>query len=185
MNLANQLRLFYLLYFAKPASDRIIHRAVYESRAGSLMEIGMGQCQRALRLIRIATMASPISAIRYVGVDPFELREPHTGPGYCLKDAYRLLRKTQAQIQLLPGDPFSALARMANWLKPVDVLVVSAGVDQRSMDRAWFYIPRILHDKSLVFRELRIPGSDRVQLRRLGRAQVERLGAAAQPRRAA
>ncbi len=149
------------------------------------MEIGLRQCRRALRLIEIAGMVSPISGVRYVGVDPFELREPPSGPGYCLKDAYRVLRKTQAKIQLLPGDPLSALARMANWLKPVDLLVVSAGVDPRSMELAWFYIPRILHNKSLVFQEIRIPGSDRVEVRRLGRGQIERLAAAARSRRAA
>lgn len=182
---ANQLRLFYLFHLAKPASDRPIYRAVYESRARSLMEIGLGQCQRALRLIQIAHMASPTSVVRYVGVDPFELREPPNGPGYCLKDAYRLLRKTQAQIQLLPGDPLPALAKMANWLKPVDVLVVSVGVNQRSMDRAWFYVPRVLHDKSLVFQEIRVPGRDRVEVCRLSCGQIERLADAVHPRRVA
>lgn len=185
MKLANQLRLFYLLHLANPATDRLIYRAVFESHARSLMEIGLKQCQRALRLIEVAAMASPISAIRYVGVDPFELREPQTAPGYCLKDAYRLLRRTQAQIQLLPGDPLTALARMANWLKPVELLVVSAGVDPRSMAAAWFYIPRILRHNSLVFQEIRIPGGDRVELRQLARSEIERLAWAAQPRRAA
>jgi len=185
LKLANQLRLFYLFHLAKPASDRPIYRAVYESQARTLMEIGMGQCQRALRLIELAGRASPLLAIRYVGVDLFELRLPPAAPGYCLKDAYRLLRKTQAQIQLLPGDPFTVLAKMGNWLKPIDVLVISSSVDHRSMDRAWFYVPRILHANSLVFQEIRVRGTNRVEVRRLTPSQVEKLAGAALPRRAA
>lgn len=183
--LANQLRLFYLFHLAKPASDRPIHRAVYELQARTVMEIGLGRGQRALRLIELAGRSSPLSEVRYVGIDFFELALHQGGSSLCLKDAYRLLRKTQAQIQLLPGDPLTVLAKMANWLKPVDILVVSAAVDHRSMDRAWFYIPRILHSNSLIFQEFCVPKTDRIQVRTLAQSQVEKLANAAMPRRAA
>jgi len=53
------------------------------------------------------------------------------------------------------------------------------------MDRAWFYVPRILHANSLVFQEIRVRGTNRVEVRRLTPSQVEKLAGAALPRRAA
>ena len=58
-----------------------------------------------------------------------------------------------SKIQVIPGDPLSALARSANGLQSTDLLVIAADQDTQSLANAWFYVPRMLHDKSLVLLE--------------------------------
>jgi hypothetical protein len=42
---------------------------------------------------------------------------------------------------------------MANSLTGTDLLIVSADQQGESLDRAWFYVPRMLHDASVVLVE--------------------------------
>jgi len=115
--------------------------------------MGLGFGQRALRMIEMASRACPDEPVRYVGVDLFEMRTAADGPGVTLKMAHRLLKASGAKIQLLPGDPFSALARSANSLPKIDLVVVSSRWDAANLAPAWFYVPRLLHDDSRVFVE--------------------------------
>ena len=72
--------------------------------------------------------------IHYTGIDLFE---SHTDPraGISLKAAHCRLAKTGVRLRLLPGDPYSALARAANTLTGTDLIVVSANVDPDSLAR--------------------------------------------------
>jgi hypothetical protein len=108
---------------------------------------------RALRMIEIASVGVPARQVQYIGIDPFEDRTPDDGPGLSLKEAHRLLARTGARIQLLPGDPATALARAANSLKNVDLVVISAGPNVAELAPMWFYFPRMLHAGSVVLVE--------------------------------
>ena len=70
-----------------------------------------------------------------------------------LKVAHKRLKATGANVRVIPGDPLSALARTANGLQGTDLLVIAADQDTQSLTNAWFYVPRMLHDKSLVLIE--------------------------------
>ena len=63
------------------------------------------------------------------------------------------MKSTGATIRLVPGTPYDGLARSANALGKIDVLVLSPGGDPEQMDAAWFFIPRLLNDHSLIFLE--------------------------------
>jgi hypothetical protein len=65
------------------------------------------------------------------------------------------LKGTLAQIQLIPGEPAKALAQVANSLGKVDLLLISVEQGDAALDGAWFYLPRMLHDGSIVFRDRR------------------------------
>jgi len=136
-------------------------------------------------MIELAALQSSPGRIRYTGIDRFEARTPSDGPGLSLKDAHRLLSRTGARVQLLPGDPLSVLARAANNLTGSDLIVISAGHDPHSLGRAWFYVPRMLAARSCVLIEEPSGPGGEVSLRRMTREAIDRLADAATLRRAA
>jgi len=66
--------------------------------------------------------------VSYVGVDLFEDRSTADAAAQriSLKAAHRLLCSSGARVRLLPGDPYSVLARAANHLGKADLVVVSS-----------------------------------------------------------
>lgn len=170
----------YLTHFSQPVHNRIIYRSINDHKLCRLLEIGIGDAERAMNMIAVARRASPDVEIRYTGIDLFEGRAPNTD-GLSLKAAHTLLRQTDAKIQLVPGDPYSALARIANSMRDTDLIVVSS--DQaNSLEAAWTYFPRMLHPGSLVIQE-QGEGSQ-ISTKKLDVALIEQL-ASARPRKAA
>lgn len=180
----SHLRTFYLSYLSTPVSDRLIYRTVRRQEVRKILELGIGVGQRAVRMIEVASRSHPLREIQYTGMDPFEARSAADGPGVTLKMAHRLLGATGARIQLIPGDPFVELARVANFLGQVDLVVISASLNPQHLPRAWLYVPRLLDERSRVFLEGLLPGG-RTWLRTLERSAIEALADAASCRRAA
>jgi hypothetical protein len=149
----SRIRLFYFCHLSKPQPNRPIYRAIRRLRARKIVELGIATGQRALRMIEVAKLASPGEEIHYVGVDPFERRTEADGPGLTLKAAYQLLRRDGCRAQLVPGNLAESLVRIANSLGKVDVLIVPGALESASFARVWFFVPRMLHDRSLVFVE--------------------------------
>jgi hypothetical protein len=117
-----------------------------------IVELGIGDGARARRMIAAALRWHSPSEIHYSGIDLFEAR-PRCRPGMTLKQAHQFLCQTGVRLRLLPGDPYSALARQANTLGGTDLVVIASDVDLESLARAWFYLPRMLHPESLVLCE--------------------------------
>jgi hypothetical protein len=182
LSIFTRIRLFHLIHFSKPQSDRPVYRAINRQRFRKIVELGVASTERARRAIRVAAKHHPLQDVSYVGIDLFEARSPDH-PGLSLKEAYRALRPSGAKIQLLPGEPADSLIRAANDLGKIDLLIFSAGVDPNCMPRLWAYIPRLLHPDSQIFIEHALP-ENQYLLQRMERAEVDMLAAAA-PRRAA
>src|SRR5438874_982840 len=70
-----------------------------------------------------------------------------------LKQAFGGLRLPKVQVQLVPGDPHTALRRVANSLANTDLLLIAADRDHESLARAWTWVPRMLTATSLVLIE--------------------------------
>ena len=168
----NRLRAAYLSYLSTPSSDRPIYRSICRRQACRILELGIGVGRRAVRMIEAAECFHAKHEIFYCGLDPFESRSSVDGPGVTLKMAHRLLKTTGARIQLIPGEPCQTLARTANNLSRIDVMVLSSRLDPRQLAKVWFYIPRLLHEESDVFLECVLPGS-KMAIRRLSRAEIE------------
>ena len=165
--------------------DRPIYRAIRRGQFRKIVELGIGIGQRAVRMIEVAGSDGSPGEVRYTGIDLFEARSAIDGPGVTLKMAHRLLKATGARVQLLPGDPFTALSRAANGLTGTDLLIISARQDPRPLARAWFYIPRMLHAQSLVLiEEVPVAGGPLV-VRRVGADEIARLASRVSHRRAA
>ena len=88
-----------------------------------------------------------------MGVDRFEDRSESDGPGLTLKEAHQLLRSDGVRVQLVPGNPSDAWMRIANSLGKIDLLIVPAEFDAAPQARAWFFVPRMLHENSVVYVE--------------------------------
>jgi hypothetical protein len=167
-----------LTHLSQPAADRPVYRAIYRNQVHSIVELGVGSGRRTQRMIRLANEIAPDEVIRYAGVDLFEAR-PQGQPQLKLKAAYMEFKRLTASVQLAPGDPFSALARIANSLRGTDLLVIAADQDPEAMARAWSYVPRMLHRDSVVLREESGSGMRRTRFVQVRLAEVERLAQAA------
>jgi hypothetical protein len=155
LSVGSLLRSSYLLYFSQPAADRTLFKAIKAKPIRSIVELGVGLSGRTERILEIAAWRPDCLPLRYTGIDPFDSR-PAGQPKLSLKEAYSQLRTTGAKAQLVPGEPFSALHRVANSLAGTDLLLISGIYDAESLAPAWKYIPRMLQPSSLVF--LQEPG---------------------------
>lgn len=184
MRLATCVRYLYLAYLSKPVSDRVLYRAVRRNRVRKILEIGIGDAARTLRMIHLARRFAEGEPVRYAAIDLFEARPAASGASLSLKEAHRLLTTTQAQIQLIPGEPAQALSRAANSLPNVDLVLISAAHSDSSLAEAWFYVPRMLHGGSAVYRETsHVPGGA-TTLARLEAAAIQTLASASRRRAA-
>ncbi len=172
----SRLKLFYLLHLSKPAANRIIYRAIQRARAARIIELGIGTARRAVNMIQLALGHHPAREIRYAGIDLFEDRRAADPPGISLRRAHCLLTATGARIRLVPATPADGLSRTANMLGKADLVILSALGDPQGLARAWFYIPRLLHDRSLVFLE-EPAGGGQTAVRPVSQAELERLAA--------
>lgn len=186
MNVGRLIRSAYLLYFSQPAADRSLLKAIKRRPIRSIVEIGVGlDVGRTQRMLEVAGWRVDCQPLKYTGIDLFESR-PQQQAGLSLKEAHHELRTSGIKFQLVPGDPYQALARIANALTGTDLLLIDAGHDEASLSRAWTYIPRMLHQDSIVF--LALPASERTKesWRIVPREEIDKLAAAGkQARRAA
>jgi hypothetical protein len=132
---------------------------MFRQQSRKIVELGLGMAQRAARMIDVAARYAPREEIHYIGIDPFEDRSAAETPGLTLINAHRLLKPTGARIRLIPGNPWEALIRSANHIGPVDLLIISAdGRQSEPFPQFWSYVPRLLHPKTVVFREILTDG---------------------------
>ena len=183
VSIAGYLKYTYLAYFSKPTADRALYREVRRRRASKTLLIGLATPARALRLMQVAANTAEGREIHFAAIDLFEAR-PAERPGMGLKDAFRQLKVSGQKVQLIPGDPQSALVRSANALGQMDLVLISSEHDETSIGGGWFYVPRMLHANSRVYQEsLDERGQPRWRL--LLPPEIERMATAHRPRRAA
>ena len=176
MSAGTLLKYGYLAYLSRPVADRTLYRVIHHLRPQSIVEIGIGEAMRTRRMIDLALIHRSADEVRYTGIDLFEAR-PAGSPGLPLKAAHTLLKTLPLKVRLVPGDPFAALSRAANTLLGTDLLIVSAGHDPESLARAWFYVPRMIHEASQVFVEEPRPKLEQTQFRLVSREEIEKRAA--------
>ena len=165
------LQFAYWKHLSKPAQDRALYRRIDRGDVTSITEIGIGKGIRTDRMLAFALRHKAPSQIRYAGLDSFEARSADR-PGLTLKDAYRKWNSLGIQVRLVPGDVLSGILRSANSLPKTDLIVISAEVDANALEPAWFYFPRMLHEKSVVMLE---SGNVRHEFHTLNFQQVNEL----------
>ena len=145
---ASWLQYVQLSKFSKPAIERRIYAMIKRNQPRNIVEIGVGTAQRATRIISVAQRFAT-GAICYTGIDMFEAASD-TRSRATLKEAHQLLTPLSAEVRLVPGDSVSGLARCANNLANVDLLIVTADADSQNIEPCKRFLSRMLHDHSLI-----------------------------------
>ena len=141
----------WLARLSRPAPDRVVHRHVLARSPRRILELGLGTLVRTERMLAAAARAAG-GEVRYVGLDRFEGRAAGDPPGVSLKQAHRRLNSL-GRVQLVPGNVDTSLARLCNQLGQFDLVVVSSDNDERHLERAWFFVQRMLSAEATVFFE--------------------------------
>ncbi len=141
-----------LAYLSGPANERSLYRIIAKRQPKRIVEIGLGDASRSLRMFEAARRYCESAEIHYTGIDPFESR---SGEGQTLKmkDAYRLFKQQGVQLKLVPGNALSAMTVVANGLANCDLIVIDAQISNQQMQQAWRYFPRMMHGDTLVLRQ--------------------------------
>jgi hypothetical protein len=121
----------------------------------------------------------------YTGIDTCEMSPQAGAETLSLKAAHCKLQPTGARVRLVPGDPFTGLAASANHIGPCDLIVVAAGEQGDALDKAWFYIPRLLRPTTLVYVEQPSDGNRSSHFELLAHDEIRRRAQAANRRTAA
>ncbi len=135
-------------------------------------------------MIETASHVSRPGEVYYTGIDLFESRVAQEN-GLTLKAAHQKLAPTGAHIRLVPGDAFSAIARIANSLQGLDLVVISGDQPAEALNRAWFYFPRMLHGQSQVFLQKPCQPGQSAPYDRVSTVDIAAWASPAQRRRAA
>ena len=159
MAAASWFRYSYLAHFSRPKSVRQLYRLVKRQQFCRIVEIGISDLQRSVSLVEVAQRYAGGKTVLFTGIDWFEARAPELSP-LTLKEAYRPLHATGAKVRLAPGSPGKSLAAAANAHQNTDLLLISASVPDSELTSAWFYVPRMLHVRSEVIREVCGPGGE-------------------------
>ncbi len=160
MSVLSGLKNIHQMYFSKPESDRLLYRAIRRQRVTTILELGIGNLDRTLRLIAMAgRLQGDMAQIAYTGIDLFDARSPDFEP-LRLKHAHQSLSRSGAKIKLVPGDVDNGLTRMANALLGTDLVIMHTPQVLQPCSKAWFYFPRILHRATEIFQEELSVGED-------------------------
>ena len=144
-----------LAYFSQPKHERSLYKQIRAQKTQRIVEVGIGSTERAVQLIRVAQRFQTEAPISYTGFDCFEERPAGSQP-MPLIHAHRQLQLTGARVRLVPGFPAATLPQLANSLQRTDLLLISSMVDDASLEKAWFYMPRMCHPESIVLREVQL-----------------------------
>ncbi len=114
----------------------------------------MTSFSRTQRLIEVAQRFAASPMVSYTGMDWFDAREDDL-PRLPLIEMHRRLAASGAQVRLVPGSIDATIADAANCLVDTDLVVIAEHVDDARLAAAWYFLPRMLHAASLVYREQR------------------------------
>ncbi len=183
MAAAGWLNYTYWSHIAGSSSEKSLFRRVGALKPRRIVEVGIGSLDRACRLIAAAQRFADGDTIRYTGIDWFEERTTPLDP-MPLIHAYRELHATGATVRLMPGHPGGVLPQAANALQRTDLILISDAVSDLSLERAWFYVPRMCQTGTVVLRE--IAGSKgKPQFSEISAAEISARALRFQPNKAA
>lgn len=174
----------WLTWCSRPAGERPILRLVRREAPRRVLELGLGTLKRTERMLSLMGRRGG-EPVHYVGLDRFEGRVPGDPPGVTLKQAHRRLSPL-GRVQLVPGNVDASLARLCNHLGTFDLVLVAAENDPRHLERSWFFIQRLMNDRTVVLVETPVAGRAGMTVwKRIEKPRVDELAARTIQRRAA
>ncbi len=163
----------YLAHFARPRGVRKLYRLAKRLKVCRIVEVGISDLERTVSLIRVAQRYAAGHQVHYTGLDWFDAR-PAGQRRLTLKEAHRTLRRTDARVRLVPGEPAQSLGGTANALLQTGLVAIAPTVEDSSLAPYWTFVPRMLDTQSVVLRETR-DAEGEPTFRQLSVADVARL----------
>ena len=143
MPVSSFLRFFQRSSHSTSNYQRIVYKTIKRQRASRILEIGLTDTAHSQRMLQVA-IKSAQGPVEYTGIGLFESGN-QGGDGLSLKATFETLGKLGPRIRLIPGAPADALARYANMIHDIDLVVVNLNSLDDPMERGWFYVPRMLN----------------------------------------
>lgn len=142
----------YWAHFAKPATDRELFRFLANTPVASIVEFGVGKCQRLRQIANVVQLADGAEKLRYVGTDEFEAAVDPS-EHVSLKQAHQIAGSLDFKVTLMPGDAASAAPRVAHKVGLSDVVIVNGGMNPADPMRSPLgpWLSRLTHDESHLF----------------------------------
>ncbi|MEO0530302.1 MAG: hypothetical protein AAF266_06950 [Planctomycetota bacterium] len=137
--------------FSKPTPERQLIRLVKKESIRRIVEIGIESIDDTISVLASTVKQARGEAVSYTALDLFDERPSDACP-LQLMQGYRQLVASGAKVRLVPGSPVGSLVREANSLADTDLLLISQSVSDDALDPAWFYLPRMCHPGTLVYR---------------------------------
>lgn len=178
MSVGSLLRSSYLRFFSQPAQERTIYQAIHGRSIRSIVEMGIDASVRTPRVLQWIEGQIGAKELRYTGIDLFDAR-PARQPKLLLKHAFATLHAQWPGVRLVPGDPASALCRVANSLSGTDLILISGLADLSLSSEAWIWVPRMLHDHTIVLLEQAAGTAGKTAWRQLAIGEIQQLATAA------
>jgi hypothetical protein len=169
----NWWQYLYLAHLSGARADRELYRLVKRQRISKIVEIGIHDLERSVRLVRVAQRFADGKRIEYSALDAFEAR-PANLFRLSLKHVHQKLPKNSVRVRLLPGEPAQVLRSAANAHLGTDLILIAPWLTEESLSVAWAFVPRMLHDRSIVLRE-RIDVDGNRSLEPLSRSTIDGL----------
>jgi hypothetical protein len=180
---ASWFRYAYCAHFSRPKNARQVYRLAKRHKVCRIVEVGITDIRRAIAVIEVAQRFSPDQSVSYTGIDWFDMRGEKL-ESLALKEAYQLLRPTGANVRLVPGEPGRSLVGAANAHANTDLILISHAVSNGELSPAWYYVPRMLHERSIILREQK-DNDGAIEFTTLSHAQVAAWGRPDSRRKAA
>lgn len=144
MGLADWWYTFRKTRMSKPAEERAMYQATQGRQFRSVLEVGVGDGSRALRLVDWLQRQAD-GEIRYAAIDMFE-----AGEGPALKSFHAQMGSVGAKPLPIPGTLASGLPRVAHTLGAVDLVLFSFDIPELTGVVTQNFLPRIIESKSVV-----------------------------------
>jgi hypothetical protein len=141
------LRQIYLTRFSRPAQNREIYRELYRAKPTSLFVLGVDSLPFVQELTELMHGWKPSERVRLALLDPFDARPAGT-PRLTLRETNAHFADKPVRLTLHPGDPATALPRIANQLGVADAILLSPSIDPAEFAPAWYFLPRLMHPES-------------------------------------
>lgn len=145
--------------FSKPTPERQLVRLVKKESIRRIVEVGVDSLDDTLGVLQACVKQARGDTVSYTALDLFDERPQSAGP-LPLVSGYRQLVATGTKVRLVPGVPIGSLIREANSLADTDLLLLSQAIDDNALSSAWFYLPRMCHPGTHVFRLTQGESSD-------------------------
>lgn len=166
----------YWAKFGQPAEERNLFKFLVHNPVTSILEVGIGNCQRMRRIAKLAHLPQDVEVLRYIGTDEFEAAADSANH-LSLKQAHQIAGSLGFKASLIPGDAGAAIPRVAHKMGTTDLIIVDGGLDPKSPTTGVVsqWLNRLAHEDTVVF----AAATAGEELQMLDRATVEQVTARA------